>query len=67
MSLAFAKSEVDMAIKSSTFGRVELTGKDAKSFVERMQNVKPDPKVKAAAARGSAILARMQASKKPTT
>lgn len=53
-----------MAIKSSTFGRVELTGKDAKKFIERIKNVKPDPKLKAAAERGSVLLARMQASQK---
>lgn len=52
-----------MAIKSSTFGRVELSGQDAKRFVQRMNEVKPDPAIKQAASRGRDILARMNASK----
>lgn len=52
-----------MAIKSSTFGRVELSGQDAQRFVQRMREVKPDPAIKQAASRGRAILANMRTSK----
>lgn len=55
---------VYMAIKSSTFGRVELSGQDAKRFVQRMNEVKPDPAIKQAALRGRAILARMNVTQK---
>lgn len=52
-----------MAIKSSTFGRVELSGRDAKRFVQQMNDVKPDPAIKQAASRGRAILANMRTPK----
>lgn len=41
-----------MAIKSSTSGRVELSGKDAARFVQHMNEDKPNP---LALARGRAI------------
>ncbi|MGZ8225778.1 MAG: hypothetical protein ACXWT3_03950 [Methylococcaceae bacterium] len=44
-----------MAIKSSTFGRVELSGKDAARFVEHINEDKPNPLALAALARGRAI------------
>lgn len=49
-----------MAIKSSTFGRVELTGKEAARFLKIMNHVKPDKKVKEAADKGREILARIR-------
>jgi hypothetical protein len=54
-----------MTIKSSAFGGVQLTGKDAEKFVECMKSIKSDPKLKAAAERGSVLLTRMKASQKP--
>ncbi|MGI2181058.1 hypothetical protein ACRN9F_02215 [Shewanella oncorhynchi] len=48
-----------MAIKSSTFGRVELSGKDAARFIKHMQEDKPNPAVKSSLARGRDILAAM--------
>ena len=41
-----------MAIKSSTFGRVELSGKDAERFIKHMNEDKPNPLALAALARG---------------
>lgn len=49
-----------MAIKSSTFGRVELSGEDAVRFRKMMENVRPSKKVKEAADRGRETLARMK-------
>ena len=44
-----------MAIKSSTFGRVELSGKDAARFVQHMNEDKANPLALAALARGREI------------
>lgn len=44
-----------MAIKSSTFGRVELSGKDAARFVQHMDEDKPNPLALVALARGREI------------
>ena len=44
-----------MAIKSSTFGRVELSGKDAARFVQHMSEDKDNPLALAALARGRDI------------
>jgi hypothetical protein len=44
-----------MAIKSSTFGRVELSGKDAVRFVQHMNEDKANPLALAALARGREI------------
>jgi hypothetical protein len=44
-----------MAIKSSTFGRVELSGKDAARFVQQMNEDKANPLALAALARGDEI------------
>lgn len=44
-----------MAIKSSTFGRVELSGIDAARFVQHMDEDKPNPLALAALARGREI------------
>ena len=44
-----------MAIKTSTFGRVELSGKDAARFVQQVNEVKPNSLALAALARGRAI------------
>jgi hypothetical protein len=41
-----------MAIKTSTFGRVELSGKDAARFVQQINDDKPNP---LALARGRAV------------
>ncbi len=44
-----------MAIKSSTFGRVELSGKDAARFVQQISEAQPNPLGLAALVRGRAI------------
>jgi len=44
-----------MAIKSSTFGRVELSGKDAARFVQHMNDDKINPLAIEALARGREI------------
>lgn len=44
-----------MAIKSSTFGRVELSGKDAENFIKQINESKPNPLALAALARGREI------------
>lgn len=41
-----------MSIKSSTFGRVELTGEDAKKFRRQVTYGRAKPAAKAAVARG---------------
>ncbi len=48
-----------MAIKSTTFGRVELSGKDAARFIKHMNEDKPKPSVKSSLDRGRAIRAAM--------
>lgn len=50
-----------MAIKTSTFGRVELSGNDAVRFVKHMDDDKPNPSVEVALTQGRAILKKMQA------
>lgn len=50
-----------MAIKTSTFGRVELSGNEAVRFVKHMDEDKPNPSVEAALTQGRAILKKMQA------
>ena len=45
-----------MAIKSSTFGRVELSGADAVRFVQHMNEDKPNPLALATLARGREII-----------
>jgi hypothetical protein len=48
-----------MAIKNSTFGRVELSGKDAARFVQHMNEDKANPLALAALARGRKISERI--------
>lgn len=48
-----------MAILSTTFGRVELSGKEADRFQRHMTEDKPNPAAKASLARGQAMLARI--------
>lgn len=48
-----------MAILSTTFGRVELSGKEADRFQRHMTEDKPNPAAKASLARGQAMLVRM--------
>ncbi len=48
-----------MAIKSSTFGRVELSGKDAVRFIEQINQDKTNPLAMAALARGREIAEKM--------
>ncbi len=48
-----------MAIKSSTFGRVELNGSDADKFLQIMNGRKSNPKASAALKRGREILKRV--------
>lgn len=52
-----------MAIKSTTFGRVELSGKDAARFIRHMNEDSPNPKVKQALNRGRSILASINTKK----
>jgi hypothetical protein len=49
-----------MAIKSSTFGRVELSGKDAARFVQHMNEDKVNHLALAALARGREINKRIK-------
>ncbi len=44
-----------MAIKSSTFGRVELSGEDAARFIKHINEDKANPLALAALARGRKI------------
>jgi hypothetical protein len=48
-----------MAIKSSTFGRVELNGTDAERFLQIMSERKSNPRAVAALKRGREILKRV--------
>ncbi len=50
-----------MAIKSSTFGRLELSGKDAARFTQHMNEDKPNEKVKLALERGRKLLEMVNA------
>jgi hypothetical protein len=49
-----------MAIKSSTFGRVELSGNDAARFRQHMAEDKPNPKAIASLERGRLIMAKLK-------
>lgn len=44
-----------MAIKTSTFGRVELSGKEAERFVQHMNDDKPNPLAIATLERGREV------------
>lgn len=48
-----------MAIKTSTFGRVQLSGKEADRFIRHMQEDKASPAAKATLSRGREILSQM--------
>ncbi|MDP1526395.1 MAG: hypothetical protein Q8M20_11340 [Rhodocyclaceae bacterium] len=48
-----------MAILSTTFGRVELSGKEAERFQRHMTEDQPNLAAKASLARGKAMLARI--------
>lgn len=45
-----------MAIKTSTFGRVELSGNEAARFLRHMAEDKPNPRAQATLVRGRAVL-----------
>ena len=45
-----------MAIKTSTFGRVELSGQEAARFIRHMHEDKPNPTAQAALVRGRELL-----------
>lgn len=49
-----------MAIKTSTFGRVELSGKDAERFQRHMKEDKPNPKAQATLGSGRKLLRLIQ-------
>lgn len=49
-----------MAIKTSTFGRVELSGNDAKRFVQQVKDSNPNPLAKAALVRGREALKKAE-------
>ncbi len=48
-----------MPIKSTTFGGVELSGKDAARFIKHMHEDKPNPIVKSSLTMGRKIIASM--------
>lgn len=48
-----------MPIKSSTFGRVELSGKEAERFIQHMREDKPNPAALASLERGRKIKEKM--------
>ena len=50
-----------MAIKSSTFGGVKLSGKDAARFIRHMNEDPPNEKVKQALERGRKLLEMVNA------
>lgn len=50
-----------MAIKSSTFGRTELSGKDAARFIVHMNEDKPNPIAKKNLEEGKKLRAKMRA------
>jgi len=50
-----------VAIQSNIFGRVTLSGDDAKQFVAHMEKDQPNPKAKASLKRGRHVLARLKA------
>lgn len=50
-----------MAIKTSTFGRVELSGKDAARFLRHMHEDRPNATARAALARGRVVLGQILA------
>jgi glycine cleavage system aminomethyltransferase T len=45
-----------MTIETSTFGRLELSGKEAAQFLKQVAENKPNPQATAALQRGRAIL-----------
>ncbi|MEN9868459.1 MAG: hypothetical protein RL748_4049 [Pseudomonadota bacterium] len=45
-----------MSIKTSTFGRLELSGKEASEFIKQMNDDKPNPGAVAALQRGRKLL-----------
>lgn len=56
-----------MAIQSTTFGRVELSGKEAERFQRHMTEDKPNLAAKASLARGQAMLARIASARQAKT
>jgi hypothetical protein len=55
-----------MAIKTSTFGRLELSGKEAEQFLKQVDENKPNPQASAALQRGRAILQQILPKKQLT-
>nr|AAN73999.1 ORF14e [Vibrio phage Ch457] len=55
------KERYTMAIKSSAFGRTELSGKDAARFIVHMNEDKPNPKAQKNIAEGRKLRAAMRA------
>ncbi len=51
-----------MAIKSTTFGRVELSGNDAARFVTHMNEDNANPKAKKSLQKGRQILSSVRTS-----
>lgn len=49
-----------MAIKSSPFSSVRLTGLDAAQFLAHLAQDKPNPKAQASLTRGRAVLAHLK-------
>lgn len=57
----------EMAIKSATFGRVELSGDDAARFIRHMSDDNAVPAAQATLGLGRALLARKSAADKPAS
>lgn len=53
-----------MPIKRSTFGHIELTGKDAERLIQHMQEDKPNPAAIASLERGRKIKEKMDRGEK---
>jgi hypothetical protein len=56
-TIAGSSLQWDMAIQSTTFGRIELSGKEAERFQRHMTEDKPNLAAKASLARGQTMLA----------
>lgn len=53
-----------MAIRSTTFGRVELSGKEAARFIRHMEEDKPNKAAQASLARGREVLRQISTASK---
>lgn len=56
-----------MAIQSNAFGRVVLTGADAKKFEDQVRFGRPKPAAEQSAKRGAEMLRQMRANSRAVT